>query len=117
MALTYQKVEEYAQPTTTSNQLGDIFNWLQNGNIVVLKSKFAQYIFHNCEINNEKPLYIFVDVNAFPSLLNEGEWPDFLTDAGTHVCLCPDIINKLNNAIKSNAPNVFKFVVPKLGSN
>jgi hypothetical protein len=101
----------YKHPEISSNQLGDIYKWLNLGDVVMLRSKYVQYIYHDCNKHTAKCRYIIVDVNNFPSLLNEGEWPDFLNDAGKSVCKCNDIIEKLNTAIKERSPNVFRFSV------
>lgn len=105
---------EYEQPKITNNQLKDINDWIDLGDIVVLKSEFVQYIYHDCEKAPTNPRYILINCNGFPSLLNEDEWPDYLQSYGKEICKCQNITKQINNAIKLNASNVFQFAVPKM---
>lgn len=107
---TNQTEEFFESPKTTTNSFADVNCWIKNGDIVVLKSRFNQFIFHDCEKSNENELkarYIIFDLNGFPSLLDKGEWPDFLKDAGRHECVCPKILDKINEKIKSKSKSVF----------
>ena len=100
------------EPTTTTNSLGDIYRWLKDGSIVMIYSDHKKIIFHDCNSNEvNKVNYIMVDVNKFPSLLDDGEWPDFLKEAGKKECTCDNILNKFNNKIKNKSSDFHMFAI------
>ena len=63
-------------PVPTSNSLKDIIDWLKLGDVVIIHVGDCGHIYHidGLQFNRK----IFVDVSAMPSLLDEGEWPDFI---------------------------------------
>jgi len=69
---------------TTNNALNDIIGWLTEDYIICLFTD-KDYVFHFSKqtldkIENEAIIYL--NLNRDPTLLCEGEWSDYLIDAG-----------------------------------
>jgi hypothetical protein len=69
---------------TTKNSLADIINFLKDGYIVCLHAGYyKQYYFTKevlDELNDESIIYI--NLTKDPSLLQEGEWPQYIKNEG-----------------------------------
>jgi hypothetical protein len=86
----------------SNNNLGDIIQFLKNGDIVCLhENGYGVYYFSKErieQINNEQIIYI--DVTKKPSLMDEDEWPWYIENEGfveyksTH--LLPNDKNKIH---------------------
>jgi hypothetical protein len=64
----------------TTNSLFDIIQYLKDGNMVCLHTRNDRVYFHFPESINEKLIYI--DVSSMPSLMDNGEWPWYIKNAG-----------------------------------
>lgn len=81
-------VESNAEPNTTNNidepvvtndSLKDVINWLKKGDLVVLFCRNLRLVYR---ITDKEPnRKITVELSG-PSLLNEGEWPWYIKNAG-----------------------------------
>ena len=103
----------FEAPTTSTNQLKDIIDWLKEGDIVVITNKFGKnYAFHN-KCNDVKDIsqsrVIVVVCETLPSLLDEGEWEYYIRGTKNDDCKCENIISKINEGIKNQLRNVFVF--------
>jgi|SRR5581483_9558724 len=70
-------------------------DWIKEGDCVVLHNQFKNAkIYHNkCNDNKdskiqEKTRFIYLEMKAFPPLLNEDEWPQLLKEWGCSLCSC-----------------------------
>ena len=93
---------ESAVPQTTTNSLRDIIWWLKKGDMVILHTIHGRRLVYHI---NSLPFNrkIYVDVSAFPSLLNEGEWPYYIVESGAREML---------NDSKECSGGTFEFVLP-----
>jgi len=79
-----------------------IIDWVKEGDCVVLHHKNSSLVYHNkCDENKDEKLqdktrFIFVDMGAFPSLMEEDEWPWYLKDKQCNNCKC-GFTNLLNS--------------------
>ncbi len=107
-----QRINEksYDVPTTTSNQLSDVLNWLENNSVVILYNKYGQCLkYHNnCANSKFDDRICCVSCESVPGILEPGEW-DWYIDQKNAKCTCPNITNVTNNLIKHNAKNVFAY--------
>ena len=113
--------EEDSKPIWTSNSIGDIFKLYDRNYVIVLAvSNEAYHIYHKCEgINLEedkllKVKVVHVDMSNDTTLLGEGEWPDFLSEAGVKSCKCNAKEYCLNPTNKSL---FWRVIVPSLHKN
>lgn len=81
----------------TSNNLRDVISWLKKGHYVIIYSNYGRF-FHNCSIpfctEDQIEEYldhhriIYLNVSSHSSLLNDGEWNDYIQAAGFQECQC-----------------------------
>ncbi len=103
----------FEAPTPSTNQLKDIIDWLNEGDIVVITNNFGKYYtFHNkcnevTDISQSRVIVIVCE--TLPGLLDVGEWEYYIRGTKNDDCRCGDIISKINEGIKNKLPNVFVF--------
>ena len=74
------KVDSMSDLKITTNSLFDIIQYLKDGNMVCLHTRNDRVYFHFPDSINEKLIYI--DVSSMPSLMDNGEWPWYIKNAG-----------------------------------
>lgn len=78
--MLYLFMDDY-KITLTTNNLGDIVRFLEDGCIVCIHcEKKGIYYYSPTTCKHIKLIYI--DVGYMPSLLDEGEWPWYIKDSG-----------------------------------
>jgi len=118
-------------PVPTSNMLKDIVDWVKGGDVVLLHDGGSSgKIYHNCpavpEVSTTTTLttdapaptmdeslrklrVIWLDCAKCPSLLEDGEWPWFIENAGIKQCSCA-LQQRVLEA--DGIPNFHSFRVP-----
>lgn len=64
----------------TGNSLADIIAWLELGHTVVIHARGYGRMYRMPKLKAIRKIY--VDVSTFASLLDEGEWPWYIKNAG-----------------------------------
>ena len=82
----------FDEPDVSSNNLGDILNWLKQGDHVVLYSNnYNKTTWHDCNKQANtitKNRVININVGRWSCLLNDDEWFWYLKDRGYQKCNC-----------------------------
>jgi hypothetical protein len=85
-------IDTMGTPVCTSNSLADVVSWINCGDFVSLYTQNKTINYHKCDLHiNTCERTILVDVSSCSSLLDEGEWPWYIEDAGHTRCTCSDI--------------------------
>jgi hypothetical protein len=105
----------YSDPKTSSNNLRDIIDWCNKGNIVCLtaNNKKPQIYHKDCESNldtfeNHKVIVIRCKMAG---LLDEGEWEWYIHNAKICDCKCKNNIDMINDLGSQKKKNLFMFNV------
>ena len=69
----------------TGNSLADVVAWLKLGHTVIIHAKGYGKMYRMPGLKAIQKIY--VNVSKFPSLLDEGEWPWYIEDAGAEEIL------------------------------
>ncbi len=91
------------EPKTTDNSLSDIINWIKEGFQVSLYADGKEtQVYHNYCDGSEVLGQIFVNLNSYPSLLDDGEWSWYIESSQCFPCKCInlDCKNKYNMNLK-----------------
>lgn len=81
-------------PTVSNNNLGDIIEYLNNGDYVIIHDgiRNGRYFHHKCPNENteyiENNRVIYINVSKMPSLLDNGEWEWYIKSVGHSECTC-----------------------------
>jgi hypothetical protein len=79
-------------PICTSNSLKDVVDWINGGALVYLYAKGNVIKYHKCDTyNNTCTKTIHINLQTWPDLLDEGEWPWYIEQDGRLICKCQNI--------------------------
>jgi hypothetical protein len=77
----------------TNNNLGDILRFLQEGHIICLHyDRKGKYFYSPTTCT--WTMWVYVDIQKMPALLNDDEWPWYILDAGNTEYTNDDIFTK-----------------------
>ena len=86
----------------SNNSLADLINWSKNGYIIILNKKSHCKIFSRQEYKLSNKVVQINLSKEWESLMDEGEWPDYLMESG-----CEEL-NK-DDFLKLNLSNTIQF--------
>jgi len=105
--------EAFVAPTTSTNQLLDVIQWLRNGDIVVIFNDNNVFrIFYESDdyLNNlTDRRIIMIDCQTVPGICDDGEWNYYITEAGNIESTSVDLLQKIRVMIGNKSPNIFSF--------
>ena len=101
-------------PTVTNNSLSDAVRWVNEGYIVVLfntRGNCRLFSTTDNNLNFDKNQIITILCENLPDLLDDGEWNYYIKSNNNVEHDITKYVTKINEIIRCNKRNVFKFRV------